>query len=797
MRHLGHRRGEEGEHAEPREQPRDEPSDAPERLYHQPARPRAREAMDAAQERAVQTVRLLLLLPPRGLSGTKAGSPEDADADAGGADAAAAAASASFVSSARLRLPALPRARRAASSRLTSIKARSRRGSQGLPSSTDPPPSPAHKDPRSPLPMTPTHPARHTTRSGLDKVHHMEQLSGYFENDAALASIKAEYIMWCNITTSIKKDTEEEAARPVELQPVRRGEPAGDGEAQEPRALLLAHARLPGGLQLGARGGRRRGPEGPPGGAPGQEARLRPAPPLGLAAGGRRLRHAGHRHLLHHPLRRGLARRRALASPVPRPLDYAADFPADASKPASRCPSSFSSLVPPKAEKKELSRRDWRDLCDSSPSLVDLMHSLRQYQEQEQDEEAAYDPCSHLHHRHSLKQPKKAHRLQDLVDKRYEDLLPERDKKIAALMLARHQEEEEMKDRQLQVSEAWENLRRKEKKHKARLDKERRCHVADSLEQWQRDRDQRLSKLRLEEQQLLAARERDIMLRDKKWKKLAKEQECRRREKSESARLQAEYRKRCQEKQLWDKKLSERSTRDQSSHAYKEKMLQALEKRLMKEMERKRRKTDMNEYRRAQHMHNKDQMDDRLKADELYKRLCIEQKLQRSQEILEQLLEERNRELKERSLKEEEQGMIAKVRAKETEEEKRRRKEMLLQIAEMKIQQAREIMSKNIEDRAQHTKEMNCLRERNHHCRKQKLDYDEKCNLRDLQEALRRKDQKSNQILRHKDTAIEESRKLAKASYDLREKVRDLINHNSFDQMALDAHRNASVLRGL
>uniref|UniRef100_G1K9M4 Uncharacterized protein n=1 Tax=Anolis carolinensis TaxID=28377 RepID=G1K9M4_ANOCA len=361
-------------------------------------------------------------------------------------------------------------------------------------------------------------------------------------------------------------------------------------------------------------------------------------------------------------------------------------------------------------------------------------------------------------------------RWPDLVDKRYEDLLPERDKKIAALMLARHQEEEEMKDRQLQVSEAWENLRRKEKKHKARLDKERRCHVADSLEQWQRDRDQRLSKLRLEEQQLLAARERDIMLRDKKWKKLAKEQECRRREKSESARLQAEYRKRCQEKQLWDKKLSERSTRDQSSHAYKEKMLQALEKRLMKEMERKRRKTDMNEYRRAQHMHNKDQMDDRLKADELYKRLCIEQKLQRSQEILEQLLEERNRELKERSLKEEEQGMIAKVRAKETEEEKRRRKEMLLQIAEMKIQQAREIMSKNIEDRAQHTKEMNCLRERNHHCRKQKLDYDEKCNLRDLQEALRRKDQKSNQILRHKDTAIEESRKLAKASYDLREK---------------------------
>uniref|UniRef100_A0A8D2KTW1 Uncharacterized protein n=1 Tax=Varanus komodoensis TaxID=61221 RepID=A0A8D2KTW1_VARKO len=333
--------------------------------------------------------------------------------------------------------------------------------------------------------------------------------------------------------------------------------------------------------------------------------------------------------------------------------------------------------------------------------------------------------------------------LQDLTDKRYEDLIPERDKKIAALMLARHQEEEEMKDRQLQASEAWEQMRRKEKKHKARMEKERQYQLADSLDQWQRDRDQRKNKLRLEEQQLLAARERDMMLRDRKWKKLAKEQEYRQREKLENAKLQGEYRKHSQEKQVWDKRLNERTARDNNSHLYKEKMLQALEKRLLKDMERKRRKMEMNEYKRSRHMQMKDQTDERLKADELYKRLCIEQKLQRSQEILEQLLEERNRELKEKTFREEEQGMIAKVRAKETEEEKRRRKEMLLQIAEMKIQQAREIMSKNIQDRAQRMREINCTKERNHHCRKQKLDYDDKCHLREMQEALRRKDQKS------------------------------------------------------
>ncbi|XP_020649738.3 coiled-coil domain-containing protein 185 [Pogona vitticeps] len=486
------------------------------------------------------------------------------------------------------------------------------------------------------------------------------------------------------------------------------------------------------------------------------------------------------------------------ASPVPRPLEYGTDFPTDASKPPSVCPSSFSfSQIDPKAyPKKEVKAKEWQEPCDSSPSLADLMHSLKQYEED-------YLPAQQNLHHHHHGRPYKSRKgdtqisIQDLTDKKYEDLIPERDKKIAALMLARHQEEEEMKDRQLQVSEAWEKMRRKEKKHRARLEKDRRYQLAESMEQWQRDQDQRKDKLRLEEQQLLAAREREMMLRDKKWKKLAKEQECRRREKCENSRLQAEYRKHCQEKQLWDKRLNERNTRDQDSHLYKERMLQALEKRLMKEMERKRRKIEMNECKRDRYMQLKDQMDDQLKADELYKRLCIEQKLQRSQEILEQLLEERNRELKEKAFKEEEQGMLAKVRAKETEEERRRRKEMLLQIAEMKIQQAREIMSKNVQDRAQCMREINCMRERNHHCRKQRLDYDEKCHLREMQEALRRKDQKSNQILRHKDAAIKESRRIAKASYDLRDRVRDLINHNSFDQMALDAHRNASLLRGL
>nr|XP_056712834.1 coiled-coil domain-containing protein 185-like [Euleptes europaea] len=486
------------------------------------------------------------------------------------------------------------------------------------------------------------------------------------------------------------------------------------------------------------------------------------------------------------------------------PVGYGADGPSDASRPPSLCPSAFSFSQPdgppPKGRQREPPRPTWPEPRDSCPSLADLV-PLQARPCEDSDAPTAYlalDPRGQPR-RQAYRQHQQAHRgdahlgLRDLD----EDFLPERDQKIAALMLARHREEEARRDRQRQAAEAWEKMRRKERKHKARLEKEKQCQLAESLDQWHRHRDQRKSKLRLEEQQLLVAREKELMLRDKRWKKMAKEQESRRRTRLDGNKLQADYKKHCQERQLWDRRLSERNVKEHASNSYKDQMLQALERRLMKEMERKRKRADVNQYKKARHVRAKEQADDRGKAEELYKRLCIEQKLQRSQEILEQLIEERNRELKEKSLKEEEQGLIAKVRTKETEEEKRRRKEMLLQIAEMKIQQAKEIMTKNIQDRAQRAREINCMKERNHHCRKQKLDDDEKCHLREIQEAIRRKDQKSNQILRDKEAAIEESRRIAKASYDLREKVRDLIKHGSFDQIAFDAHRNVSLLRGL
>ncbi|CAM5101135.1 unnamed protein product [Eretmochelys imbricata] len=473
------------------------------------------------------------------------------------------------------------------------------------------------------------------------------------------------------------------------------------------------------------------------------------------------------------------------ASPVQRSRQYGPDFTSEASKPLSACASSSSCQLekaPSKPGKKERKSRGWQEACESSPSLSDLVHSFaRQYEDEDEEDTQA----ENRYHNHSVHNPPRSRRrepqvsLQDLTDKRYEDLIPERDLKIAALMLAKHREEQELKERQLKTSDVWDKMRGKEK-IKSNLEKERQHYLAESLKKWQSDREHRKARLRLEEQQLLKAREKEMMLQHKKWEKLAQEQEMRRKEKRERIKVQAEYRKHCQEKQLRTKRMAEKNAKQHNYNLLKEKMAQAFEKRLLKEMEGKKRSQDLNHYEKNRPRPLKAQMDHQVKADELYKRLSIEQKLQRSQEILDQLMEERNKELKEKSLRDEGQGLLAKFRAKETEEEKRRRKNMLLQIAEMKIQQAREIMSKNIQDKAQSSKENNYLKERNHHFQKQKVEDDEKCHLQEIQEAIKRKE-KTNRILRDKGAAVENSRKIARASYDLREKVRELINSHSFD----------------
>ncbi|XP_025960812.2 coiled-coil domain-containing protein 185 [Dromaius novaehollandiae] len=450
---------------------------------------------------------------------------------------------------------------------------------------------------------------------------------------------------------------------------------------------------------------------------------------------------------------------------------------------ASHCSSSFSldqlQSASRQAGKRGAEARAWPEACKSSTSLRDRARAVAKGSGGEDKEAQVEKLYPDGHYQRRSKSGASPQRLCSLSDEKY-DFVSEKEKTMSALKLCRCQEEQGTKARRLLASKVSDEVRRQEKKLRSRLE-ERRQLMVENLKRWQRDQDQRKAKCRLVEEQLLEARQKEMMLRENKWKRLVQEEETKRKAKLERSKLQAEYRKHRQEKQLREKQILEQDTRDLNYSLLRDKMSRACEKRLSKEIEGKKKRKELNQHEMTRHRRLKGQVDHQVKAGELCKRHAIEQKLQRSKEILDQLMEERNRESKQKALKEEKRSFMAKFRAKETEEEKRRRKSMLLQIAEMKIQQAQEMVAKTMQQKVQRSKEINCLKERNHRFQRQKIEDNEKCRLQEIEEAIRRQNQKSDQILRDKESTAGKARKISRTSYGPGQKVRELMNSHAYD----------------
>jgi len=83
---------------------------------------------------------------------------------------------------------------------------------------------------------------------------------------------------------------------------------------------------------------------------------------------------------------------------------------------------------------------------------------------------------------------------------------------------------------------------------------------------------------------------------------------------------------------------------------------------------------------------------------------------------------------------------------------------MLLNITEMKIQQAQEMLNKTVEQKVKHSKEINSLKDTKL-CQRQKLDNGEKYQPQEIKDIVRRRDHRSNILLRDKQPAAEKARK--------------------------------------
>ncbi|XP_043554432.1 coiled-coil domain-containing protein 177-like [Chiloscyllium plagiosum] len=371
--------------------------------------------------------------------------------------------------------------------------------------------------------------------------------------------------------------------------------------------------------------------------------------------------------------------------------------------------------------------------------------------------------------------------------------VPARDRKIAALMLARHQEEELLSSRSHRTHVEWEARRRREAARREAEERERQSALRHGQRAWESRREARRSQLSREQGEAASVRQQRSALHEEKWRLLAGSQERQRRGRREHARLEARERKAQQEQQLRAQELEDEAGVQLRGRLLHQKLALAGHKKEEKEQRQAEQRKLANAVERLKHEAALREISREVEMERKVLRRSLEQKLARSQEKYEQLVEKRNRELRERASREELQIRRARVAAEQHEREHQQHLEALARAADRRLQHATQVAQEKIHEVSRRAVESRAERERVHRLNRTKLQEDEECKRREIQDSISRKLEKSERIFRERQIALENSRSLARASFQIRDKVRLEINTRTFDKMALEAELHAHL----
>ncbi|XP_004605567.2 coiled-coil domain-containing protein 185 [Sorex araneus] len=341
-----------------------------------------------------------------------------------------------------------------------------------------------------------------------------------------------------------------------------------------------------------------------------------------------------------------------------------------------------------------------------------------------------------------------------------EAIVSSRDEKIVALVLSRLKKAQRMRELQRQAAVAWEELKASDHQVQRTLEKERRLLLQQSQEQWKHEKEPRRARLKREPRvRRQGSSKKNRLQPEEPWTSQLENQHQEKLERLQRNRIQAEHRKLCQEQRLQEHERMLQGVREHSHLQLQRRLERASHKKHLYTLEGQKKVQEANLSSLVNYQARKVLMDCQAKAEEVLRKLSLEQSCQRSQDLQRGLLKERQRELREKVQKEEEQFQQVKSRAEEFEELKKVHKQLLVELANQKIHRARSTVHRNIQDKAQHIRELNILREKNHHILKLKAEKEEKCHIEGIKEAIRKKEQKMEQISRQKEAAFEQLRK--------------------------------------
>ncbi|XP_005811061.1 coiled-coil domain-containing protein 177-like [Xiphophorus maculatus] len=371
----------------------------------------------------------------------------------------------------------------------------------------------------------------------------------------------------------------------------------------------------------------------------------------------------------------------------------------------------------------------------------------------------------------------------------------ERDRKIAALMLVKHREEQERLKLCQQEEQERQEARRREEARQAHAEKERRRRLKQRMKHWHKELEaRRRLRLRLE-QEKAAQLQQEMLLQENQWRKLKEVVEVQRREKLEAALKEAKERKKYQERLLREKMELEKRELEKEKQAAEEKEEKAWRTRELQEKRERKKLQEENHREMLCHILLKRQAEQKMEEDETQKRNLLEKKLQRSSEKRARAAEAQHRRLRERAAVQDVQIQRAQMRAKLQSVQELTHKQILVQQSQRRMERAAQNASALRRSRTQQRREQSRHRQLCHQQLSEKIQREEEASRRCRESYVCMKEGKRERLQKLREQMQEEAQRLVQASFHLRDRVRQQTHSRTFHQMALEAKLTASMSR--
>ncbi|TRY57911.1 hypothetical protein DNTS_014425 [Danionella cerebrum] len=395
---------------------------------------------------------------------------------------------------------------------------------------------------------------------------------------------------------------------------------------------------------------------------------------------------------------------------------------------------------------------------------------------------------------HSPQTTQKVERIVKEVKRRGLKAVPERDRKIAALMLARYQEEDIMSQTRYVAHLQWDSERRIEELRREREEREKQRAVQQCQRAWQSQVSTRQRWLNQQEQEAAEAKLRQVVENEERWKDMAEQQERTRLLKLQQAAREEKHKKSLQEQNLKALEEERAAILEQEKLLLKEKLTIAELKRQEREHQTQEERRGLNRAEKRRHAALIQEIARRESDEREEARRSANEKLSRSLENYEQIQEKRSQEIKEKAKREEMQIQKAKRVAEQREQQQKEQMEAKVKEAEKRAQQASQVAEERAREKAKRAVQSRQEKERLQRLNRQRVEEEEKQRRLELLQSIERKLEKSEQIFREKRAVLESARSVARASFHVRDRVREETNMRTFDKMALEAQLKANLV---